>query len=227
MKLTRILLIGIAALILLLMGALLSLLFVDQQQSFSSSPTDNNAKQPNVKLSPTKAASPTSSATQNATSSAPVFVPTTPTAGAHVIQLAISQDTLTSLLLSQLGTQQNTLTNLQIIPMPNDEIILQANLQIATSGLHRMMPIELDCTIGLNAQQEIQLSVLHVKRDGVDIGHTAASNIQTAMNLLLVRLLMPSIHSQLKGMKLISVHTSAALCCGVNSEMLVLLLQLS
>ena len=202
-------------------------LVVNPQQSLFSSSDHNASGQLNVSKLPTPVSSQTAAAGQNATSSSPGSVSTTSSTGAHLIQLAISQDTLTSLLLSQLGAQQSTLTNLQIIPMPNDEIILKVDLQIATNGIHRVIPIEMDCTIGLNAQQEIQVSVSHVKRDGVDIGPTAASNMQSALNQLLAELLMPSIHSQLKGMKLVSIHTGASLCCGVSGEMLVLLLQLN
>jgi hypothetical protein len=141
--------------------------------------------------------------------------------------LAVNQDTLTSLLASQLGAQQNTLTGLEITPKPDNEVIMNMNLNISASGIHRVMPIELDCTVGLDQQQNIQMHVLALKRDGQDAGSAAATHMQTALNQLLISLLMPNLHSQLKGMKLVSIQTSQSLCCGVKTEMLVLVVQLN
>jgi len=141
--------------------------------------------------------------------------------------LAVNQDTLTSLFASQLGVQQSTLTNLKITPMPNDEVVMNMNLNISASGLHRIMPIELDCIIGLDPQQDIQMRVLALKRDGLNAGSAASARMQTALNQLLISLLMPGLHSQLKGMKIVSIHTSQPLCCGVKNEMLVLVIQLT
>ena len=155
------------------------------------------------------------------------LTPTPVKAGPRLIQVALSQQVLSSLVSSKLGPRQNMLTDFQVIPMENNEMTLKFNLQIAVDGFTRVLPIEIDSIIGLDGQQNLQLHILHLKRDGLDAGPTAATQlIQTDLNQLLVSLLMSQIHTMLKDMKLIGVQTSATLCC-VHSEMLVLLLQLN
>lgn len=174
-------------------------------------------------LSPTPSTQASSDPTASVVSN---LVTTAPTTGSRLVMLAVNQDTLTSLLASQLGVQQSTLTNLKITPMPNDEVVMNMDLNISASGIHRIMPIELDCIIGLDQHMDIQMRVLALKRDGLNAGSAAAARMQTALNQLLVSLLMPGLHSQLKGMKIVSIHTSQSLCCGVKNEMLVLVIQL-
>jgi hypothetical protein len=176
-----------------------------------------------LSLSPTPSTQASSGPTTSAVSN---LVTTAPTTGSRLVMLAVNQDTLTSLLASQLGVQQSTLTDLKITPMPNDEVVMNMNLNINASGIHRVMPIELDCIIGLDQKMDIQARVLALKRDGLNAGSAAAARMQTALNQLLISLLMPGLHSQLKGMKIISIHTSQPLCCGVKNEMLVLVIQL-
>jgi hypothetical protein len=149
----------------------------------------------------------------------------TPIAGPRMIQLALDDGALTSLFVSQLGLGQNTLTDMKVVPAPNDGLILSLNLHIDSKGIHRIMPIEIDSTIGVDAQQNIQLHILHLKRDGLDAGPTAAANMQTALNSLLLNSLMPSLRGQLKNVKLISIHTSTSIGCAGGTEMLVLLIQ--
>src|SRR5205085_7917984 len=149
--------------------------------------------------------SPTSNG-QAGTSAPPVAgatdTPTpTPIAGPRMIQLALDDGALTSLFVSQLGLGQNTLTDMKVVPAPNDGLILSLNLHIDSKGIHRIVPIEIDSTIGVDAQQNIQLHVLHLKRDGLDAGPTAAANMQTALNSLLLNSLMPSLRGQLKNVK--------------------------
>jgi hypothetical protein len=49
--------------------------------------------------------------------------------------------------------------------------------------------------------------------------------MQTAINQLLVSSLMPTLRGQLKGVQIISAHTSSTIACGQNVEMLVLLIK--
>jgi len=98
-------------------------------------------------------------------------------------------------------------------------------LHIDASGIHRVMPVELDGTVGVDAHQNIQLHILHLKRDGRDAGPAAAASMQTAINQLLVSSLMPTLRGQLKGVQIISAHTSTTIVCGQNTEMLVLLIK--
>jgi MFS family permease len=149
----------------------------------------------------------------------------TPVSGPRMIELALDKGALSWLFVSQLGLQQQTLTDMQVLPEPGDVIILSLNLHIDASGIHRIMPVELDTTIGIDQHQNIFLHVQHLKRDGLDAGPAAAAHMEHALNQLLANSLMPSLRSQLKNAKLISVHTSTSIGCGSGIEMLVLLIQ--
>lgn len=149
----------------------------------------------------------------------------TPIAGPRMIQLALDQGALTSLFVSQLGLQQGALSDLKVVPTPNDGLILSLNLHIDANGIHRVMPIEMDSTLGIDKQQNIQLHVFRLKRDGSDAGAAAASSMGQAVNQMIISALMPALRGELKGVKLISVHTSTSIGCAANTEMLVLLIQ--
>ncbi|HZU65783.1 MAG TPA: MFS transporter [Ktedonobacteraceae bacterium] len=149
----------------------------------------------------------------------------TPESGPRMFQLALDDTALTSLFVSQLGLNQNTLTDMKLTPEPGDGLILSLNLHIDSSGIHRVMPIEMDTIIGIDSHQNIQLQVLHLKRDGIDAGPAAAANMQKALNQLLINSLMPSLRAQLRNVKLISIHTSKTIVCGGGAELLVLLIQ--
>jgi MFS family permease len=149
----------------------------------------------------------------------------TPISGPRMIELALDQGALSSIFVSQLGLNQGTLTDMKITPAPKDSVILNLNLHIDASGIHRVMPIELDSTIGVDQQQNIALHVLRLKRDGLDAGPAAAAHMEQALNQLLATSLMPSLRDQLKSAKIISVHTSTTIACGTGTEMLVLLIQ--
>jgi len=167
---------------------------------------------------------PASSSTNPATGS--TQAPTaTPISGPRMIELALDQTALSALFTSQLALNQGTLTDIKVIPAPGDGIVLTLNLHINASGIHRIMPIELDSTIGVNQQQNLTLLVLHLKRDGLDAGPTAAARMEQALNQLLLSALMPSLRNQLKNAQIISVHTSTSIVCGSGTEMLVLLIK--
>ena len=142
-----------------------------------------------------------------------------------MIQLALDKGALTAVFVSQLNLQQGALTDLTVVPTPNDGLILSLNLHIDASGIHRVMPIEVDGVIGIDKQQNLQLHVLHLLRDGKDTGSAASGQMEIAMNQLLQTSVMPALRGQLKGVKLISVHTSKTIACGKGAEMLVLLIQ--
>ncbi len=149
----------------------------------------------------------------------------TPIAGTRMINLALNNVALTSIFVSQLGLQDGTLSNIQTTPVANDGLVITLNLNIKANGIQRVMPVELDTQLGLDKQQNIQLTVVHLKRDGQDAGPAAAVSMQGALNELVLSTIMPALHSQLKGAKLVSVHTSTAIGCGKGQEMLVLLIQ--
>jgi MFS family permease len=160
-------------------------------------------------------------------SSAPTAgVTTTPTPipGPRMFEIALNSSALTSIFTAQLGMNQGALTNLAVTPAPNDGVVLTLNLHIDGSGIHRVMPIELDGVIGLSSQGNIQLQVTHLKRDGLDAGQSAAQSMTTALNQLLLNSVMPSLRATLKTAKLVAVHTSSTVVCGAGMEMLTLLI---
>lgn len=196
------LLIGSLALVALLVAGGIFAAFMSQDDSSDS--TGGN---------PAQTSPPTNAATATAI------------AGPRMIQLALDKGALTSIFVSQLNLQQGALTDLNVVPLPNNGLALSLNLHIDANGIHRIMPIELDGVISVDKQQNLQLSVLHLMRDGQDAGPQAAANMQTAVNELLTGSVMPALRNQLKGVKLLSAHTSTTIVCGKGAEMLVLLLQ--
>ena len=165
-------------------------------------------------------------ATTAGATTSPTNTPTaTPIAGPRMIQLALDSGALTSLFVSQLSLQRGTLTGLKVVPTPQNGIVLSLNLNINTSGIQRVLPVEIDGILGIDRQQNIQLTVTHLKRDGLDAGTVAAGNMQVAINQLIVSSIMPALRSELKNVKLISIRTSSTISCGMHTEMLVLLIQ--
>jgi MFS family permease len=160
------------------------------------------------------------------TGTGPSQAPTaTPVSGPRMIELAMDQTAMSSLFTSQLGLNQGTITDMKVTPVQGDGVVLTLNLNINASGIHRVMPIELDSIIGVNQQQNITLHVLHLKRDGLDAGPTAAARMEQSLNQLLLSSLMPTLRNQLKNAQIISVHTSSSIVCGKGTEMLVLLIK--
>ncbi|HET8845752.1 MAG TPA: hypothetical protein VFN35_30075, partial [Ktedonobacteraceae bacterium] len=149
----------------------------------------------------------------------------TPASGPRMIQLALNDVALTSIFVSQLGLSDGTLSNIKAEPQPNDGLLLKLNLNIHSNGIDRVMPVELQTTIGTDAKQNLQLKVLHLKRDGLDAGPAAAATMQGALNKLMLEALMPALRGQLQSAQLVSVHTSAGLGCSKGAQMLVLLIK--
>src|ERR1019366_9020372 len=142
-----------------------------------------------------------------------------PISGPRMMQLALDKGALTSIFVSQLNLQSGALTDLNVIPAPNDGLVLTLNLNINTSGIHRVLPVELDGVISIDQQQNLQLRIQRLLRDGNDAGPVAAANMQTAINQLLTSSVMPALRGQLKGVKFVSAHTSSTISCGENIEM--------
>ena len=149
----------------------------------------------------------------------------TPISGPRLFQLALDQGALTSLFVKQLGLQQGALTDLKVVPTPHDGLILSLNLHIDANSIHRVMTVEMDGSIGLDKHQNIQVNVWHLKRDGIDAGPAAAASMGQAVNQMLLSSVMPSLRGQLKGIKLLSVHTSTSIGCARGTEVLVLLVE--
>jgi MFS family permease len=149
----------------------------------------------------------------------------TPISGARMIELALNNVALTSMFASQLSAQNSALSDFQVTPLPNNGLILAMNLNINSNDIQRVMPVELDTTIGVDSQQNLQLKIVHLKRDGIDAGPSLVASMQNALDQLILSTVMPALHSQLKSAKLVSAFTSSTIACGGGSEMLVLLIQ--
>jgi hypothetical protein len=115
------------------------------------------------------------------------------------------------------------LTDLKVTPLPDNKLILNFNLHIDANGLHRIMPIELDGVISVDKQQNLQLHLTRLLRDGLEAGPTPTTNMQAAITSMLNSSVISPLRSQ--GVKLLSAQTSSTLTCGKGSEMLVLLIQ--
>ena len=142
-----------------------------------------------------------------------------------MIQLGLDAGALTSVFVSQLNLKGGALTDLAVTPTPGDGLVLNLNLHIDANGIHRVMPLELDGTLGVDAQHNLSLNISHLKRDGIDSGPNAAIQMQGAINQLLVGAVMPALRGQLKSAQLVSAHTSSAIACGKGTDLLVLLIK--
>jgi MFS family permease len=169
-------------------------------------------------------ASPVTTAQQN-NPAATATATATPISGPRMIQLALDQAALTSIFVTQMGLKTGALTDMKVVPTPGDGVIMSLNLNIDANGIHRVMPVEMDSILGLDKQQNMQLHVLRLKRDGIDAGPAAAASMGQAVNQLLISAVMPALRGQFKGVKLISVHTSESIGCANRTEMFVLLIQ--
>jgi hypothetical protein len=115
------------------------------------------------------------------------------------MNLALDGPALTSIFTQQLKIQQGALSDLNVTPQARDSLQLSLNLHIDANGIHRVMPIMLQGTVGLDNQQNIQLHVLRLFRDGRDAGPTARLQMQSALNEMVQSAVMPALRGQLKG----------------------------
>ena len=166
-----------------------------------------------------------SNTTSNSSTGSTQASTATPISGPRMIELALDQTAMSTLFTSQLGLNQGAITDMKVIPIQSDGVVLSLKLHINASGINRVLPIELHSIIGVNQQHNITLHVIHLKRDSLDAGPTAAARMEQALNQFLLSSLMPSLRNQLKNAQIISVHTSTSVVCGKGSEMLVLLIK--
>lgn len=146
----------------------------------------------------------------------------TGSSGPRQVQLALDKVALTNLFTEQLNLRQGALSNLQVAPLPNDGLQLNLNLNIHAQGIQRSLPVEMDGKISLDKQQNLQLLLQHVRRDGLDAGPAVTAQMQLAMNEMLAKAVMPTLRSHLKGVKLLSVHSGTQPGCGKGVPLLVL-----
>jgi MFS family permease len=148
--------------------------------------------------------------------------PNTSLSASKLSLLALDGDALTSIFASQLNLQQGVLSDLSAVPGPNNGLVIGFNLHINVSGIQRTIPVEIDGTVGVDSQQNIQLTVQQFKRDGVVADANATASMQRALNEMLSSTVMPTLHNQFKGIKITSVYTSTSIPCAQNIEMFVL-----
>ncbi len=206
-KRKRLIIIGSAALILLLIGGGILAAFLFGPDDTTDDTTD------------------AATGTTVVGASNPMKATATPIAGPRMIQLGMDAGALTSVFVSQLNLKGGALTDLAVTPTLGDGLVLNLNLHIDANGIHRVMPLELDGTLGVDAQHNLSLNISHLKRDGIDSGPNAAIQMQGAINQLLVSAVMPALRGQLKSAQLVSAHTSSAIACGKGTELLVLLIK--
>jgi EmrB/QacA subfamily drug resistance transporter len=141
----------------------------------------------------------------------------------HTMKLALDKAALTSVFTQQLQIPSGIISGLTATPEPHDGLNLNFTLHINLLGLQRALPVELDCRVGLDKHKNIQLTVLHVKRDGIDAGPLVAAQMQTAVNQMIASAVMPALHSKLTGVTLLSVYTDTTIGCGNKGEALLVL----
>jgi MFS family permease len=147
--------------------------------------------------------------------------------GSKMLQVALDKDALTSLFTAQLGGKQSALSDLSATPGPNDSLGIKFSLHIDGDGIQRVIPVEIDGKIGLDKEQNLQLTVQQFKRDGQVADANSTANMQNALSDMLASTVTSTLHNQLKGTKLISVHTSTTVSCAQKTEMLVIQVQAS
>jgi MFS family permease len=162
----------------------------------------------------------TASSSSTNTNAAPTSTSGSP--GPRMVQLALDKDALTSIFAAQLGTQQTVLSNLAATPGPNNTLVLSFNLNINANGIQRVMPVEVDGTIGLDNQQNLQLTVQQLKRDGIVADANTTATMQSALNQMLISTVMSTLHNEFKGTTLVAVSTSTTIACAQKTEMFVL-----
>jgi hypothetical protein len=100
--------------------------------------------------------------------------------------------------------------------------VLSFSLHIDANGIQRVMPVEIDGKVGVDNQQNLQLMILQLKRDGVVADANTTATMQHAVNHMVASTIMSDLHTQFKGTKLISVHTNKTISCAQQTEMIVL-----
>ena len=141
----------------------------------------------------------------------------------HTMKLALDKTALTSIFTQQLQVPAGIISGLTATPEPDDQLKLNFTLHINLLGLQRALPVELDCRVGMDSHKNIQLTVLHVKRDGIDAGPLVAAQMQTAVNQMIATAIMPALRSKLAGVTLLSIHTNTAISCVSKGEALLVL----
>ncbi len=141
----------------------------------------------------------------------------------HTMKLALDKTALTSIFTQQLQVPTGIISGLTTTPEPDDQLKLNFTLHIDLLGLQRALPVELDCRVGMDSHKNIQLTVLHVKRDGIDAGPLVAAQMQTAVNQMIATAVMPALRSKLAGVTLLSIHTDTAISCVSKGEALLVL----
>jgi MFS family permease len=146
----------------------------------------------------------------------------TPVAGPRRIQLVLDKGALTSLFAAQLQMQDDTISDLSVEPQSNDGLHLSLKLHIAIDSVQRVMPIDVSSKISLDEQQNFHLAVQELKRDDQAADVNTTAEMESALNKMLSDAVMPALHTQLKDVKLLSVHTSSTMACAQGMETLVL-----
>lgn len=100
------------------------------------------------------------------------------------IQMSIDESALNAL--SAKNTAHNpTLSGLNIVPMPGNFLQVRLNMNINSNGIHSVLPVEIDSSLGGNSQQKNIVTVQHVMLRGVDAGPDVAARVQATVDHLI------------------------------------------
>lgn len=143
------------------------------------------------------------------------------------IQVSMDAQALHNLIAQGLSTSQDSISDVNIVPLANDGLKISLSMAISGSGINRMLPLEIDATLGGNMQPHKDiLTIQHFIRDGVDAGPQAAASMQATINQLLEKVLpLPGTNNSVLALASLSntsgsIKQSNARVCGHGSILL-------
>lgn len=143
------------------------------------------------------------------------------------IQVSMDAQALHNLIAQGLNTSQDSISDVNIVPLANNALKISLNMVISGSGINRMLPLEIDTTLGGSMQPHKDiLTIQHFIRDGVDAGPQAAASMQTTINQLLEKVLpLPGTNNSVLALASLSdtsgsIKQSNSRVCGHGSILL-------
>ena len=135
------------------------------------------------------------------------------------IQMSIDEQALNALSAKNIA-HNPTLSGLNIIPMPDNALQIRLNMNINSNGIHSVLPVEIDSSLGGNSQQKNIVTIQHVMLRGVDAGPDAAARVQATVDHLIKpganHIASPVTPNDLVG----SIQQSNSRVCGHGSMLL-------
>lgn len=139
--------------------------------------------------------------------------------------IGLDKDALTSVFATQLNTEDGTISDLSVAPQEDDRLLLNLTLNMDIGGVPRALPIEMDTTVSMDEEQNLHLTILHLKRDGLEADEATVADMQEALDSMMADAVMPALREQFAGVTLLGVETSTEFSCAQGTPMLVLLVE--